>query len=220
MMQAMPDSVVNVSNGIMRFEGTGRYARNVDIHAEPLKSLIAELAQKHITVDPTVSVFEGMYVPGNGDLSPAYAPYSGTMPPTTERGFRTGGFEVPKDLTRADYRASFRRLLELTAAGVSLVAGTDGSGLEIVRELELYVDAGMTPGQALRTATINPARLVGVEAQTGSITVGKTADLVLVEGDPSKHIGDLRHTVWVMSQGRLMNADELRTAVGFTGRPH
>ena len=73
-----------------------------------------------------------------------------------------------------------------------IVAGTDGSGLEIVRELELYVDAGMTPGEALATATIVPANLVGAGKTTGSITVGKVADLVLVEGDPSLHIGDLR----------------------------
>ena len=224
MMQAMPDDVVNHSNGIMRFEGTGRYARNVDINAEPLKSLIADMAKKRITVDPTLSAFEGIYVPENGELSPAYAPYAGTMPLATERSFRTGGFTVPKDLTRADYQASFRKLMDLTAAlyraGVPLVAGTDGSGLEIVRELELYVEAGLTPAQALQTATINPARLVKASDITGSITVGKHGDLVLVDGDPSKHIGDLRHTIWVMSDGRLMNADELREAVGFTGRPH
>lgn len=222
-MQAMPDEVVSKSNGIMRFEGVGRYARNVNVDAEPLKSLIATMADKHIVVDPTLSIFESLYVPENGDLSPAYAPFAGTMPPATERGFRTGGFAVPKDLTRADYRASFRKLMDLTAVlhrnKISLVAGTDGSGLEIVRELELYVDAGLTPAEALQSATINPARLVNA-TDTGSIQIGKKADLVLVEGDPSKHIGDLRHTVWVMSQGKLMNADELRAAVGFTGRPH
>ncbi len=185
MMQAMPDDVVNHSNGIMRFEGTGRYARNVDINAEPLKSLIADMAKKHITVDPTLSAFESIYAPENGELSPAYAPYAGTMPLATERGFRSGGFAVPKDLTRADYQASFRKLMGVTAAlyraGVPLVAGTDGSGLEIVRELELYVEAGLTPAEALQTATINPARLVKASDITGSITVGKHADLVLVE---------------------------------------
>jgi imidazolonepropionase-like amidohydrolase len=60
---------------------------------------------------------------------------------------------------------------------------------------------------------------VGADKSTGSLAVGKKADLVLVDGDPSKKIGDLRHTLWVMSEGRLMNADELRTAVGFSGRP-
>jgi len=104
-------------------------------------------------------------------------------------------------------------------AGVPIVAGTDGSGLEIIRELEIYVEAGFTPAQALQTATLVPARLVGADKQTGSITVGKEADLVLVDGDASKDIGAMRRTLWVMSDGALMNADELRKAAGFSGRP-
>jgi imidazolonepropionase-like amidohydrolase len=224
MMQAMPDNVVRVSNGMQRFEGPGRYARNVDIASEPLKSLVEEMAAKHITADPTLVAFESTYVPENGDLSPAYRPYVGTLPPATERGFLTGGFSVPKDLTRADYRASFRKMTDLAQAlhkaGVMIVAGTDGSGLEIVRELELYVESGFTPAEALQTATINPARLVKADSTTGSIAVGKKADMVLVDGDPSTRVGDARRSVWIMSAGRLINADELRTTVGFTGRPH
>jgi imidazolonepropionase-like amidohydrolase len=104
-------------------------------------------------------------------------------------------------------------------AGVPIVAGTDGSGLEIVHELEIYQQAGLTPAEALATATIVPARMVGVDKTTGSIAVGKAADLVLVEGDPEARIGDLRQTRWVMQEGKLMNADELRKAAGFGGRP-
>jgi imidazolonepropionase-like amidohydrolase len=177
-----------------------------------------------VVADPTLVAFESLYVPENGELSAAYGPFVGTLPPATERAFLTGGFSVPAGLTRADYRASFRKLMMLSQAlhkaNVPIVAGTDGTGLEIVRELELYVEAGFTPAEALQTATINPARLVKADATTGSITLGKTADLVLVDGDPSKRIGDARHTVWVMSAGRLLNADELRAAVGFTGPPH
>jgi imidazolonepropionase-like amidohydrolase len=145
------------------------------------------------------------------------------MPPAVERAFRLGGFSVPKDLTRADYRASFAKLQALVdalhRAGVPIVAGTDGSGLELVRELELYVAAGFTPEEALASATISPAHLVGVDARTGSITVGKAADLVLVDGDPSTRIGDLRHTDIVMMDGALMDANALRRAGGFEGRP-
>ena len=68
-------------------------------------------------------------------------------------------------------------------------------------------------------ATIAPARMVGVDSRTGSIAVGKDADLVLVDGDPSQHIGDLRHSRIVMMHGRLMDADGLRAAGGFGGRP-
>jgi imidazolonepropionase-like amidohydrolase len=123
----------------------------------------------------------------------------------------------------ADSRASFAKLKELVGAlhvaGIPIVAGTDGFGVELVRKLELYVDAGLTPAEALATATIAPAHLVGTDAHTGSISVGKAADLVLVDGNPSKNIGDLRHTRIVMMDGDLMDADALRAAGGFDGRP-
>jgi imidazolonepropionase-like amidohydrolase len=224
MMEAMPDSVVATSNGINRFEGTGRYAKDVDLNAPPIKSLIATMAARKIVSDPTLVVAESLFVPENGDLSPAYAPYVGTLPPATERAFRQGGFAVPKDLTRDDYRKSFAKLSALVTlmhnSGVPIVAGTDGSGLELVRELELYVAAGFSPAEALAAATIAPAHLLGVDKTTGSIAVGKSADLILVEGDPSQRIGDLRNTRTVMMGGKLMDADALREASGFSGRPN
>ncbi|MEY2885125.1 MAG: hypothetical protein RL490_2849 [Pseudomonadota bacterium] len=223
MMQAMPDSVIAASNGIMRFEGPGRYAKDVDLDAEPMKTIVATMAKKQIFSDPTLVTFESLYVPDNGDLSLAYAPFVGTMPPTTERGFRSGGFAVPADLTRADYRKSFAKMgalvVKMQRAGVPIVAGTDGNGIEIIRELELYVAAGMTPGEALTTATLNPAKLVNQATKTGSIKVGKVADMVLVAGDPSVRIGDLRQTRTVVLGGKLLDADALRTAAGFSGRP-
>src|SRR5206468_4439349 len=77
----------------------------------------------------------------------------------------------------------------------------------------------LTPAEALATATIAPARNVKIDKRTGSIAVGKEADLVLVDGDPSKRIGDLRHVDQVMSDGFLMDGDALRTEAGFSGRP-
>ena len=77
----------------------------------------------------------------------------------------------------------------------------------------------MTPAEALAAATIVPAKLVGQDKNTGSIKVGKAADLVLVEGDPSKKHRDLRQTRVVMLDGKLLDADALRAAAGFSGRP-
>jgi len=222
-MQAMPDSVIGVSNGIMRFEGPGRYAKDVDLDGAPMREIVATMATRHIYSDPTMVAFEGLYVPDNGDLSPAYAPFVGTLPPATERGFRTGGFAVPPDLTRADYRASWAKMVALLTrmhkAGIPIVAGTDGSGIELIRELEIYTQAGFTSAEALAAATIVPARLVGMDQHTGSLKIGKTADLALIEGDPSTHISDLRQTRVVMLDGRVMEADALRNAAGFSGRP-
>jgi len=222
-MQAMPDSVVRVSNGIARMQGPAQYAKNVDLSAEPMKSLIATMAARKITSDPTLVVPESLFVPENGDLGAAYAPYLGTLPPAVERSFRAGGLAVAPGFTRADYRASFRKLVALVGAlhraGVPIVAGTDGTGMELVRELELYVTAGFTISEALNSATLAPAHLVGADGHTGMIAVGKDADLVLVRGDPSRQIGDLRHTELVLMDGKMMDADALRTAGGFSGRP-
>jgi imidazolonepropionase-like amidohydrolase len=223
MMQAMPDSVITVSNGIMRFEGPGRYAKDVNLEGPAIKAILGAMASKHVYSDPTMVAFESLYVPENGDLSPSYAPFVGTLPPTTERSFRTGGFAVPKDLARADYRASWAKMVSLLGrmhqAGVPIVAGTDGAGVEIVHELEIYVQAGLSPAEALAAATIVPARLVGQDAKTGSVKVGKAADLALVDGDPSTRIADLRQTRVVMLDGKLLDADALRSAAGFSGRP-
>jgi imidazolonepropionase-like amidohydrolase len=223
MMQAMPASILPEDNGILRFEGPGRYAKDVDLDGPELAAIVSAMATRHIYADPTMVAFEGLFVPDNGDLSPSYAPFVGTLPPTTERNFRSGGFAVPKDLTRADYRASWAKMVGLLGrmhkAGVPIVAGTDGSGIEIIHELEIYQDAGFSPAEALAAATIVPARLLGQDAHTGSIAVGKAADLVLVEGDPSKRIGDLRQTRVVMLGGKLLDADALREAAGFSGRP-
>ena len=222
-MEGVPESALATDNGIGRFEAPGRYAKDMDMGSPAMSAIVATMAKNHIYSDPTMVTFEGLYVPDNGDLSPAYAPFAGTLPPTTERGFRSGGFAVPKDLTRADYRASWAKMVDLLGrmhkAGVPIVAGTDGSGIEIVRELEIYQQAGFTPAEALAAATIVPAQLVGQGGHTGSIKVGKTADLVLVEGDPSTRIGDLRATRIVMLDGKLLDADVLRTAAGYAGRP-
>lgn len=222
-MEGVPAEVLPISNGFARFEAPGRYAKDMDLSSPEMTALIRTMAEKQIYSDPTMVAFESIYMPENGDLSPSYAPFVGTLPPTTERGFRAGGFAVPKDLTRAHYRASWARMVELLGmmhkAGVPIVAGTDGAGIELIHELEIYLQAGMTPADALATATIVPARMVGADKRTGSIAPGKDADLVLVEGDPESRIADLRQTRWVMLGGKLLNADELRAAAGFSGRP-
>jgi imidazolonepropionase-like amidohydrolase len=222
-MEAMPDDIVKMSNGSSRFIGPAKYAKDVDFDAEPMKSLIAKMAARHIVGDPTLVVVEGMYTGTMGEIGAAVAPYEGVLPPAVERQFREGGETPAKGYTREDYRKSFAKLVEyvgrLHKAGVPIVAGTDSMGFELVHELELYVQAGFTPAEALDAATIVAARNVHADGFTGSIEVGKTADLTLVEGDPSRNIGDLRNTRAVMMDGKLMDADALRAASGISGRP-
>ena len=223
MMQAMPDAVVNESNGLQRFYGPGRYAADVDLNSPEMKAYIAELKKSGTVVDPTLAIFEGGYLPGKGETSPSYLPYQGLLPPVIDRALKGGSFAETPEVSREQMRASFPKLQQLVIAlhqaGVPIVAGTDGAGPELIRDLELYVDGGMSPADALATATIIPATVFGVADHRGSIAPGKASDLVLVEGDPSRDMGALRHVEWVMLGDRLMKGDELRTAAGISGMP-
>ena len=222
-MQLMPQSVVDKANTAARIEGPAKYARGLDLAAPEAQAMLAELKRSGTVVDPTLVVFEHALTKDGGAPDAAYAPYARVVPATLARGFNAGGHPLIENLTRDDYRASFAKLLELTGrlhrAGVPIVAGTDGEGMELVRELELYQKAGMSAAAAIQTATINVARLVGADKRTGSIAVGKEADMILVDGDPSRELGALRRIDQVVMDGTLMSGEALRTAAGYSGRP-
>ena len=101
-------------------------------------------------------------------------------------------------------RASFRRALK---AGVKIAAGTDAGGGSVrhgfvAREIELMVDAGMSPKAALESATREAANLMGIQDQVGTIEVGKQADMVLIDGDPHSDAAALRYVIAVFQGGR------------------
>jgi imidazolonepropionase-like amidohydrolase len=222
-MQAMPDEVVNKANTAQRIEGPAKYFKDVDLNGPLMRSFIAELVQRKTVIDPTLVVWEGALNSDGGVPLDAYASYMGILSPSFDRFFKSAGYPLVKGYTRNDYRKSYQKLVDLVGAlhraGVTIVAGTDGQGIELVREIELYKKAGMTNAEALQTATIVPARRVGVADRTGSIAVGKEADLVLVDGDVSTDLGALRRVETVVSDGYVMSGDDLRKAAGFTGRP-
>jgi imidazolonepropionase-like amidohydrolase len=222
-MQAMPKDVVDKANTAQRFEGPAKYTKDVDWDSSENRAFIAELKQRGTVVDPTLVIFEGNFLSEGGAPMPAYVPYMGIISPVLDRQFKAGGYPLIQGYTRDDYAKSYAKMVELVKrlheAGVPIVAGTDGWGIEIVRELELYQQAGFTPAEALQSATILPAKVVGADKRTGSIAVGKEADMVLVDGDVSKELGALRRVVTVVSDGYVMDGDALRKAAGYSGRP-
>jgi hypothetical protein len=188
-----------------------------------MTAFYAELAKRGTIIDPTLVVWEGSLTADGSAISPAYAPYAGIAPPLVARGWKIGGYPLFENLTRDDFKRSYAKLIEITGrmhkAGVRIVAGTDGAGLELVRELELYRQAGLTNAQAMQSATIVPARMVGMDRTTGSITVGKEADLLLVDGDVEQDLGNLRHVDTVILDGYRLDGDALRSASGLSGMP-
>ena len=224
-MEAMPREVIDKANTRQRMEGPAKFFKDVDLDAEPMKGFIAGLAGRKTIVDPTIVIFESLLTQDGGKPHPAYAPYMGIISPVLERAvFTSGGYPLVEGYTRDDYRKSYAKMVELVSrlhkAGVPIVAGTDGMGIEVIRELEIYQQAGFTPAEALQSATILPARVVGADNRTGSIAVGKEADMVLVDGDVSKELGALRRVVTVVSDGYVMDGGALRKAAGYSGRPN
>ena len=116
---------------------------------------------------------------------------------------------------RQVYRNFYKKGLELTAAahqaGVKVLVGTDYiiSGADVHRELENLVAAGLSPADALKTATLNPARYFGLEQKYGSVEVGKVADLLLVEGNPLDDISNTQRIRSVVFDGNLYDREAL-----------
>ena len=129
-------------------------------------------------------------------------------------------------------RDQLARAIETTSllhrAGVQLMAGTDVGnpllvpGLSLHQELALLVRAGLTPIEALRSATLHPARYLGRGAELGTIVPGKLADLVLLDADPSEDVANARRIRAVVSNGRYLNRATLdrmlRRAASATAR--
>jgi imidazolonepropionase-like amidohydrolase len=223
MMQAMPQAVVDKANTPARLEGPAKYGKDVDLDSAAMKAFYAELAKRKTIIDPTLTVWEPLMTSDGSTLSPEYAPYADIAPPAVARGWKISGYPLFDGLTRADFKKSFDKMVGLVdrlhKAGVRIVAGTDGYGLELVRELELYQQAGLTNAEALQTATIVPARMVGMDDRTGSIAKGKTADIILVDGDVSKDLRNLRHVQTVFLDGYRLDGKALREASGLSGMP-
>jgi imidazolonepropionase-like amidohydrolase len=206
----------------LRFTRVAERAAALDLDRADVAAFLDLLAAHHTVLDPTLTTFEDMFVSDPGELDPALAPYLGRLPAQVERGARSGGLDAP-GAKRATFRASYAKLVELIGRaarrGITIVAGTDATaGLNLSRELELYVRAGMAAPDVLALATLGAARVMHRDGETGSIAVGKHADLVLVDGDPTRDIAAVRKTDVVVCRGVVYDPAELFAAAGMRPR--
>lgn len=207
------------SRTLLRFSRVGEDAHALDLASPQARRFIRLLQQRGTAVDLTVGTFEAMFTQRQGELNPSLADVAEHLPALWRRHLKVAEMDLDgAQLQR--YRASYQRMLQLTAAlhraGVPLVAGTDAlPGLGLHRELALYVQAGIPPGQALRTATWNAARLAGEAGRRGQVRPGMRADLVLVDGDPTQRISDLRRASLVIQGERAWVPAELYEAIGY-----
>jgi imidazolonepropionase-like amidohydrolase len=201
-----------------RFVEVAAHGAEIDPASEQVKAFIHLLQEHKTVVDPTLSAFEDMFVNRAGQLPPGWADVAPRMPSDVRRGFLYGGLEVPEGMDQR-YRDSFEAMLKMTKAlydsGVPIVAGTDSlAGFALHRELELYVEAGIPAAKVLQLATIGAARVMKRDSQLGSITPGKLADVILVEGDPSKRIKDIDRVRTVVKDGVVYTVADLDKAIG------
>ena len=201
-----------------RFYLPARKVADLDFDSKPVQDYIARLARDRIVIDPTLSTFE--YIrrrPGVATVK--FASILDHLPPDVQRGASVGEFDIPDDATAARYDKSFTKMVEFVGrmyrAGVPIVAGTDDTpGFALQSELGLYVKAGLTPSQALQVATWNGAMYTRTLDDRGSVSVGKRADLILVDGDPTQDIADIRKVALVLQGGTAYYPAEIDEALG------
>lgn len=194
------------------------HGADLDLESDEYLDFVELLKSKDILVDPTIAIFENMYISRKGKPSPTYNPIIERLPLMNQRGYYSGGLKK-EGPTIARYQASFQKMLDvihdLYNKNVAIVPGTDGlPGFLYHRELELYVQAGIPAAEVLRLATITSAEITGVSDSYGSIEIGKSADLILVDGNPAKTISDIRKVEWTMKGPHIFYADELYDSMG------
>lgn len=204
-----------------------RSLANLDIQSDRVKQFLQHLISKKVVIDSTLAVFEGATTtqpqPPDDVLT--------AMSPDT-RDFYLKRFAVIKSAkTPVDRDSAFSRAARMekmfSDMGGLLTVGTDPTGIGGTlagygnwRAIELLVEAGgFTPLEAIRITTLNGAIAIGFDKTIGTIETGKSADLLVIDGDPSKNISDIRKIQYVFRNGVGYNSkklfDSVKGKVGF-----
>jgi imidazolonepropionase-like amidohydrolase len=190
---------------------------NLDLDSADAQKALLFLKEHHTVVDPTIALFEfytattakppATFEPGVNKIAPELAEQLTDVAPPTERS-EIGEKVFEKELALVG---------ALHRAGIPVVAGTDQTvpGHSLHREIELYVQAGFTPMEAIQAATIVPARAMGLDKESGTIENAKRGDLILVNGNPLDDIHNIRNVEYVITRGTMYHTAELWQSVGF-----
>jgi imidazolonepropionase-like amidohydrolase len=190
---------------------------NIDLDSAEAQKALSFLKEHHTVVDPTIALFEfftattakppASFEPGVNKVAPELAEQLTDVGPPTERS----------EIGEKVFEKELAIIGALHRAGIPVVAGTDQTvpGHSLHREIELYVQAGFTPMEAIQAATIVSARAMGLDEESGTVEKGKRGDVILVDGNPLDDIHQLRNVEYVITNGIMFHTAELWQSVGF-----
>lgn len=207
----LPDS-------LRRANRTVRYpaALAIDLDGERVRALVGTMLRRGTVLEPT----QGKERREVAAMTVATEPGLRRLPPELAHSSVREAAEPPEHPAGRDiYRKELDLLRLLHREGVPIIVGTDWSDLaghSVHRELEAFVEAGLTPMDAIRAATVVPARVMGLDRELGTVEAGKRADLVVVDGDPLRSIRAMRNVRAVVTAGRMYTTDTLWRLIGVT----
>ena len=207
-------------------QGVSASLRQLDLTSVPVQEMIRFLVAKNVAITSTLPVFEAGSAPlsqnGIGAASALLNPRVLAVMSTDARvRYLQARARVP---AQGDYVALLRKAMDFerafVQAGGLLIAGLDPTGnggivagFGDLREIELLVEAGFTPVEAIRIATLNGAKFLGEDARIGSIATGKQADLMVVKGNPAANISDIEKVEIVFKDGVGYDSEKLIQSV-------
>ena len=189
-------------------EADKEMAEKLDIESAPVQEMIRDLVAHHVAITSTLPVFE-TFVPNRAPITKRVLD---AMLPEASIAYLARRSAISDNAANSFWPALFKKEMQFerdfVKAGGLLIAGLDPTGYGGViagfgdqREVELLVEAGFTPLEAIHIATSNGAEYLGESDRLGTLAVGKAADIVVIHGDPSVNIADIEKVEIVFKNG-------------------
>ena len=190
----------------------------IDVNSEDAQRAIRFYKEHGTVIDPTMSVYDLTWRVADKPITET-EPGAAKVPPEIAPALiNTGVPAAVATKLRAGLGGGLAFTAALQRAGVPIVIGTDQTvpGYSVYREMELYVQGGMSPMNAIQAATIVPARAMKLDRDSGTVEAGKRADLIIVDANPLESISNIRKVRKVFANGRMFDPAPLWRSVGFT----
>lgn len=198
---------------LLRLTALKRLA-TLDLESPRVRHTLDLIENRGVAVEPTIAIHENLMLNQDGDIPTGLADVFDHLPVGAQRNARRGWADMSAPGDADAYRLAYGKLLDtlrrMRERGVLLIPGTDlGGSYHFHRELELFTQLGYSPAEVLKLATLDMARYLGEDQQSGSIERGKRADFFLVPGDPTADLKAIKSIRAVVKDGVLYLPSEI-----------